>query len=52
MKALTLRLSAEEMKKLQAIKALGFSTAAEVIKCAALSLSDSKLPPAVKLAGT
>lgn len=45
MKALTLRLTADEIDKLNRLKALGFSTAAEVIKCASLSLCDAKLPP-------
>jgi hypothetical protein len=38
MKSLTIRFTAEEAERLRRIKALGFSTSAEVIKCAALSL--------------
>lgn len=41
MKAITLRLSERERSTLENVKALGFGSITEVIKCAALSLVDT-----------
>jgi hypothetical protein len=42
MKSVTLRLSTEELEFLRKVKEVGFSSIAEVIRCAALSLVSSK----------
>ena len=41
MKAITLRLSEQDRNALESVKALGFGSLTEVIKCAALSLVDT-----------
>jgi metal-responsive CopG/Arc/MetJ family transcriptional regulator len=41
MKAITVRLSEDELHRLHRIKAVGFSTISEVIRCAVLSLVES-----------
>lgn len=42
MKAITLRLTEKDRRTLESIKALGFGSITEVIKCAALSFTDSQ----------
>jgi Arc/MetJ-type ribon-helix-helix transcriptional regulator len=41
MKAITVRLSEGQLKQLRKIKAKGFSSISEVIKCATMSLAKS-----------
>ena len=43
MKTVTLRLTKEEREKIERVKKLGFSSVAEVIRCASISLSKAEL---------